>query len=96
MQVETLDLDLKAVLTTHHHDDHDGGNREIKSLSSSTIIYGSDDRVASLDVLVQPEEKIQVRLFSCLFFVAHVPICALQRFSLRTEWSPVFCNALLY
>ena len=39
------DLELKGILTTHHHWDHAGGNLELLNKNRSLLIYGSDERI---------------------------------------------------
>ena len=46
------DLNLKAILITHHHFDHTGGIDEVK-LFSSAKVYGPKNDISSIDVRVK-------------------------------------------
>ncbi|KAL6079383.1 hydroxyacylglutathione hydrolase [Balamuthia mandrillaris] len=41
-------VEIKAVLTTHHHTDHSGGNKGITKAIEGLQVYGGDDRIPQL------------------------------------------------
>ncbi|KAJ2356110.1 Cytoplasmic glyoxalase II [Coemansia erecta] len=46
--VESFDMKLTAVLTTHHHADHAGGNNQVASAVPGLDIYGGDSRIPAM------------------------------------------------
>ena len=58
--VETEGVQLKAVLTTHHHFDHAGGNSLISSKINNLPIFGGDDRIEALTTKLNHNEIFQV------------------------------------
>ena len=53
------DLNLKAILITHHHFDHTGGIDEVK-LFSSTKVYGPKNDISSIDVRVEVGQALSL------------------------------------
>lgn len=51
---------LQAVLTTHHHFDHAGGNAKISSKIKNIPIFGGDDRIEALTTKLSHNEVFQV------------------------------------
>jgi len=51
---------LEAVLTTHHHGDHAGGNKEMTQLYNGIKIYGGDDRVEAITDKVSGGHSIKI------------------------------------
>ncbi|XP_065899963.1 hydroxyacylglutathione hydrolase, mitochondrial-like [Dysidea avara] len=51
---------LTAVLTTHHHLDHSGGNAQIVTMVPNLLVYGNDDRIAAQNKPVKHQDKFQV------------------------------------
>lgn len=66
-------VDLKAILTTHHHYDHAHGNSEMLSMFPDAIVYGGDSRVQALTKSVINGDLIKLgSLFiECLFTPCH-------------------------
>ena len=56
--VENNNINLKYILNTHHHYDHVGGNKELKSKYNAKIIgFKKDsDRIPEIDILVEDLE----------------------------------------
>ena len=52
-------LNLKAILITHHHFDHTGGIDEVK-LFSSTKVYGPKNDISSIDVRVEVGQALSL------------------------------------
>ena len=56
-----LGVTLQAVLTTHHHEDHAGGNADTVRLSGAAVpVYGGDDRVQALSHKVSGKDVLEV------------------------------------
>ena len=53
------DLNLKAILITHHHFDHTGGIDEVK-LFSSAKVYGPKNDISSIDVRVEVGQALSL------------------------------------
>jgi len=51
---------IKAVLTTHHHWDHAGGNEAFVKHINAVQVYGGDDRIPALTKLVDHDETIRL------------------------------------
>lgn len=67
-------VQLKSVLTTHHHWDHAGGNEKLVSKSSKALkVYGGDDRIGALTDKVHQNDEIRLGSLTirCLFTPCH-------------------------
>lgn len=53
-------VSLKAILTTHHHHDHAGGNDRMKSIYKDVPVYGADPRVQAISNVISKDEKVQI------------------------------------
>lgn len=53
-------VELKAILTTHHHYDHAHGNTELLGMFPDISVYGGDARVQALTKSVQHGETIKL------------------------------------
>ena len=52
---------MSAILTTHHHWDHAGGNEQLlKLLKGDVKVYGGDNRIGGLTHKVKQDDMIQV------------------------------------
>ncbi|KAF8308548.1 hydroxyacylglutathione hydrolase [Clavulina sp. PMI_390] len=51
---------VDAVLTTHHHDDHAGGNVEFAKKFPGVTVYGGSNKVAGLTKQVGDQDKLQI------------------------------------
>jgi len=54
------DVTLDAVLTTHHHGDHAGGNSQLAKAISGLKIYGGDKRVESVTDIAKDGDRFQI------------------------------------
>lgn len=54
------EVDLKAVLTTHHHYDHANGNSDMASMFPNIVILGGDMRVQALNRTVVHGDTLKV------------------------------------
>ena len=72
-KVNKLGLKLKFILTTHHHNDHVGGNNKIKEKLNCKVVGFIKDkhRIPSIDILVKDKEICKFGNFE--FEVFHVP-----------------------
>jgi len=72
--VKARNVNLTAVLTTHHHWDHAGGNEElVKKFESTLKVYGGDDRIGALTDKVKQDDVINIGSLKirCLFTPCH-------------------------
>lgn len=72
--VEEKAVQLKAILTTHHHWDHAGGNQKLVSKYSGPLkVYGGDDRIGGLTDKVTQGDQLQLGglTIRCLFTPCH-------------------------
>jgi hydroxyacylglutathione hydrolase len=53
-------VDLKAILTTHHHYDHANGNSDMLSMFPELVVYGGDYRVQGLTKIVAHGDVIKL------------------------------------
>ena len=61
-----------AILTTHHHYDHAGGNKQMKKMYPNIeIIGGEDDKVAGETIGVKDKQVIEVNGLSIMCY--HTP-----------------------
>ncbi|KAJ3144614.1 hypothetical protein HDU89_008119 [Geranomyces variabilis] len=57
---ESLQAKIVALLTTHHHADHSGGNAAFVSAVSNTPVYGSDNRIPALTNVVKDGDSFSI------------------------------------
>ncbi len=57
-EITKLNLDLEYVLITHHHEDHVGGNMDLKNKFNCKIIGFEDDsiRIPGIDIKIKDKE----------------------------------------
>ena len=67
------DLKLKYILNTHHHNDHIGGNLDLKKKFNSKIVgfEGDKNRIPEIDIFVRDNEIWQHDNFEAK--ILHVP-----------------------
>jgi hydroxyacylglutathione hydrolase len=90
------DLDLKAILITHHHYDHTGGIEEILS-AKSIDVYGPNNNINSINIRVSNESKIN--LLGIEFEVIEIPGHTLDHIAFFSEnnGNPIlFCGDTLF
>jgi len=63
---------IEAILTTHHHADHAGGNQEMLKAIPSLKVYGGDERVEALTDKVNGGDKLK---FGNLHVLIHFTPC---------------------
>ena len=89
-------LDLKAILITHHHYDHTGGIEEILS-SKSIDVYGPNNNINLINKRVSNESKIN--LLGIEFEVIEIPGHTLDHIAFYSEnnGNPIlFCGDTLF
>eukprot|EP00158_Paraphelidium_tribonemae_P007059 Partr_v1_DN28092_c1_g1_i4_m57715 putative Hydroxyacylglutathione hydrolase len=60
-QIQTLKLDLKYILTTHHHWDHSSGNKAMSSLYPQAQVVGYDDgRIPALTLGLDDGRELEL------------------------------------
>ncbi|KAH9484162.1 Hydroxyacylglutathione hydrolase, mitochondrial [Psilocybe cubensis] len=53
-------VEIVAGITTHHHFDHSGGNKEFASKYPDAFIYGGSDKVPALTNLVKDKDEFTI------------------------------------
>ncbi len=55
-------IDLDFVLNTHHHQDHVGGNQELKEIYNCKIIgsYSDQNRIPGIDIKLKEDEEFNI------------------------------------
>ncbi len=64
---------LRAILPTHHHYDHVGGNEQLLAARPGLAVYGTDERIPGLTRTVADGDTVQVgtRTARVIFIPAH-------------------------
>ena len=75
--LEKRRLTLKLILSTHHHGDHTGGNRELKKKTGCPVA-GGDRRIAGIDIIVQENRPVTAGPFviECNAVPGHTKGCS--------------------
>ncbi|KAG9291046.1 hypothetical protein G9A89_012918 [Geosiphon pyriformis] len=58
--VKSENLELKHLITTHHHWDHSGGNEKVFKAVPGIAVYGGDERIPSLTRKVRDGEEFKI------------------------------------
>ncbi|CAG8652410.1 6332_t:CDS:2, partial [Acaulospora morrowiae] len=66
-------VNLKHLITTHHHSDHSGGNEKLVSQHPGLTVYGGDNRIPALNYTVKDGEEFKIGNISvkALFTICH-------------------------
>ncbi len=59
-EIQNKQITLRAILNTHHHSDHVGGNEQIKEQTNSPIIGPDDRRIPGLDQVAKEGEAVSI------------------------------------
>lgn len=91
---------LSTVLTTHHHSDHAGGNKDLAAKVKSLHVYGGDDRIDALTNKVTDGNQFNIGSLSvtCLFTPCHTKghICYFVKPETRDNDPAVFTGDTLF
>jgi hydroxyacylglutathione hydrolase len=71
--VESEGVDLTAILPTHHHYDHVGGNEDLLGAKPGLTVYGFDERIPGLTQKVNDGDRIDLGSLEArvIFIPAH-------------------------
>ncbi|HPE84849.1 MAG TPA: hydroxyacylglutathione hydrolase [Chlamydiales bacterium] len=71
--IEALEGDLIAILNTHHHADHIGGNLELKAKYHCPLIAPNDERIEGVDLIASENTPVIIDeyRFDVLFVPGH-------------------------
>lgn len=69
-KLKNKEIDLQAILTTHHHADHSGGNLNLKKEFPHVTIYGGSDQNGVSHVL---QDKETLRIGNVQIEALHTP-----------------------
>lgn len=71
--VKAKNLNLTTVLTTHHHWDHAGGNKELFKAMPTLSVLGGEERVDAVNRIVGHGDKLELGSLKieCLFTPCH-------------------------
>lgn len=72
--VRAENVQLKSILTTHHHWDHAGGNEKlVASFEAPLVVYGGDDRIGALNRKIGQDDTFKIGNLDvlCLFTPCH-------------------------
>lgn len=59
--LENLNLDLKYILITHHHPDHVGGIRQLKTKFPNCTVYGpAQENIPAIDIKLQENDVVNL------------------------------------
>ena len=60
--LQNREIDLNFILNTHHHQDHVGGNQELKEIYNCKIIGSYDDqnRIPGIDIKLKDSEEFNI------------------------------------
>ncbi|CAE6417018.1 unnamed protein product [Rhizoctonia solani] len=100
-QAEKEGVELTALITTHHHTDHSGGNEEFHSIYPNASIYGGSDKIPALTHLVKDGDTFSVGdniKVKCLATPCHTrdSICYYVQDAIRPEQKGVFTGDTLF
>jgi len=91
-------LTITTVLTTHHHNDHAGGNIEMARYVPNITIVGGDDRIPAMNRKVKEGDEIQLGNLSitCRFTPCHTSGHVLYIAKGADQTPSLFCGDTLF
>lgn len=93
--IDHLQGNLLAILNTHHHADHIGGNQELKARFQCPLIAPADERIPDIDVIAKEGKLIAINELT--FDVISVPGHTRSDIAYYSkEHSALFCGDCLF
>lgn len=90
------DLNLTAILITHHHHDHTGGVVALKELFNSVIVYGPNNpKIAGINNAVTEGDHIKLKSVGVAFDVLEIPGHTLDHIGFVNDHE-LFCGDTLF
>jgi len=87
-------VNLSAILTTHHHWDHAGGNEEMKNLLPTLEVYGGDTRIPALTKQVTEGDTFKIGNLSVRVFFTPCHTSGHVLYLIKNEKNPNQTSAL--
>ncbi|KAI0219874.1 Hydroxyacylglutathione hydrolase, mitochondrial [Lamellibrachia satsuma] len=98
--VKEADVNLIAILTTHHHSDHAGGNERLVKMVPGLRVYGAGDRIEALNYPLNDGDEFQIGTLrvQCMATPCHTSehLCYYVTTSDRKERPVVFTGDTLF
>lgn len=102
-KLEELKADLVAILNTHHHHDHVGGNRELLQRFPDAVVYGGAEdkgRIPGQQIFLQEGDRVSFgdRTAEVLFVPGHTRAHIAYYFPPTAQEDPgeLFCGDTLF
>ena len=96
-ELEKRKLKLNYILNTHHHNDHVGGNRELKEKTNCKIVGFAKDKKRIPGIEIEVEENDEVLVGRSSFLVIEVPGHTLGHICYYNNQSKIlFCGDTLF
>ncbi|CAE6505374.1 unnamed protein product [Rhizoctonia solani] len=100
-QAEQEGVELTALITTHHHADHSGGNTEFHSAYPNAPVYGGSDKIPALTHIVKDGDIFSIGkniIVKCLATPCHTrdSICYYVQDTTQPEQKGIFTGDTLF
>ncbi|AWL11539.1 Hydroxyacylglutathione hydrolase [Saliniradius amylolyticus] len=89
-------LDLSAILITHHHADHIGGVKALVKHFPHTRVYGGPKRIPCVTHTVEGEDNVRVAGLAKTFKVISVPGHTIDHIAYYNDELGLFCGDTLF
>lgn len=98
--VQESNVNLTKILTTHHHWDHAGGNKEMCEKHEKLVVYGGDKRIEAINQLVTHDDTLNIGNLKvkCLATPCHTSghICYYVTGTAATDVPSIFTGDTLF